>query len=132
MNAEHKLKILVADDEADCRELLTYLLHGGGYDTCEAADGLAALTMAREQQPDLILLDVMMPELDGLAVCEILKRQADTAHIPVIFLSACGSQPMQYLGVKAGALEYFNKPFIWRELAEKIRRSLTVPTPAAA
>jgi len=80
--------ILIVDDENDFIELLQYKLAGQGYDFIVANDGVQALSQARQFKPDLILLDILLPDLDGLSVCEIMRRQPSTKKIPVIFMSA--------------------------------------------
>src|SRR5271156_5894614 len=84
-------RILLVDDENDFIELLRYKLAGQGYEFIVASDGLQALSQARQFKPDLILLDILLPDLDGLSVCEILKRQPATKKIPIIFMCALSS-----------------------------------------
>jgi DNA-binding response OmpR family regulator len=104
-------KILVVDDEPDIVELLAFNLKAEGYEVITAANGLEALNQARATLPDLIVLDLMLPELDGLAVCEILHRLPSTAPIPVIMLTAWKSELSRVLGLETGAEEYITKPF---------------------
>src|ERR1039458_9742300 len=85
-------RILIVDDEHDFIELLQYKLAGHGYDLIVANDGGNALSQARTMKPNLILLDILLPDLDGLSVCEILRRQPSTKKIPVIFMSAVRSE----------------------------------------
>lgn len=116
--------ILVVDDEPDFRELLAYLLQQEGYTVITAADGLGALEKARWLTPDLILLDLMLPELDGLSVCEILRRHPVTAAIPVIMLTACESVPLRKYGLENGARAYLTKPVNLVELMQWVRCAL--------
>ena len=114
----------MVDDEPDFLELVTYLLQREGYEIITAADGLAALEKARWQNPDLILLDLMLPELDGLSVCEILRRHPATAEIPVIFITACVSEPLHQYGLEHGAKDYLTKPVNLAELLQRVRSVL--------
>jgi DNA-binding response OmpR family regulator len=109
-------KILVVDDEPDIVELVTYSFQEAGYEVVTARSGMEALRQARACLPDLILLDLMLPELDGMAVCEILRRLPSTARIPVIMLTAWNTDDARRLGLAAGASEYLTKPFSPREL----------------
>jgi DNA-binding response OmpR family regulator len=118
-------KILVVDDEPDLIEMLAFNLRAEGYEVITAATGLEALNQARIALPDLILLDLMLPELDGLAVCEILQRLPSTASIPVIILSAWKSRVTQAIGLANGAREYITKPFSPREVIHRIRDVLS-------
>lgn len=113
--------ILVVDDEPDFRELIAYQLQREGFAVSAAGDGLAALEKARWQTPDLILLDLMLPELDGLSVCEILRRHPATADIPIIMLTACGSPPLRQYGLENGARCYLTKPVAFAELVARVR-----------
>src|SRR5580698_751840 len=103
-------KILVVDDEPDIVELVAFNLKAEGYDVATASNGLEALDQARALLPDLIVLDLMMPELDGLAVCEILHRLPSTAAIPVIMLTAWQSGITRNIGLETGAEDYVTKP----------------------
>jgi DNA-binding response OmpR family regulator len=94
---------LVVDDEPDLVELVSFNLRAEGYDVVTAANGLEALDRARAVLPDLIVLDLMMPELDGLSVCEILRRLPSTAPIPVIMLTAWKSELTRIIGMDTGA-----------------------------
>lgn len=104
-------KILIVDDDPDMVELLRFNLKRAGFSIGTALNGVEALKKARTILPDLILLDLMMPELDGLAVCEILRREKTTASIPVVMLTALSSQLGRFTGLAAGATEYLTKPF---------------------
>lgn len=122
--------ILVVEDEQDIRELLVYNLEREGYATLQAGDGKEGLELARAHRPDLILLDLMLPRMDGLAVCRELERTADTAHIPIIMLTARGEDVDRILGFELGADDYVVKPFNVRELLLRIRAILRRQTVA--
>jgi len=117
-------KILIVDDEADIIELVEYNLRREQYDTRAAKDGMAALRSAREEQPDLILLDLMLPGVHGLEVCRQLKAAKETAHIPVIMLTAKGEETDVVTGLEMGADDYVAKPFSMRLLLARIRAVL--------
>jgi two-component system phosphate regulon response regulator PhoB len=116
--------ILVVDDEQDIRDLLTFNLQREGYSTLEAADGVTALELARSQKPSLILLDVMLPHMDGLSVCRELGKDRSTAHIPIIMLTARGDDVDRIVGFELGADDYVVKPFNTRELILRIKAML--------
>src|SRR5712691_6604940 len=124
-----KQKILVADDEPDAIELVEFNLKAAGYEVITAADGEAALKKARSTLPDLIVLDLMLPEVDGLEVCKILRRDPRTRAIPIIMLTAKAAEIDRVLGLELGAEDYVTKPFSPRELLLRIKRLLR---PAAA
>ena len=117
-------KILVADDEPDVLHLVTTNLKNAGYTVVKAEDGLVALTKARETRPDLIVLDLMLPELSGLEVCKVLKKEPGTAHIPIIMLTARGDEVDRVAGLDAGADDYIAKPFSTKELLARVRAVL--------
>jgi len=119
-----KQTILVVDDEPDFLELVTFRLQREGYDIITTGGGLAALEKARWQNPNLILLDLMLPELDGLSVCEILRRHPATADIPIIFVTAFVSEPLQKYGLKNGAKGYLTKPVNLPDLLQWVRSAL--------
>jgi DNA-binding response OmpR family regulator len=112
-------RILLVDDENDFIELLKYKLAGHGYDFIVAGDGVQALSQARQFKPDLILLDILLPDLDGLSVCEILKRQPSTKKIPVIFMSALTSEVTRRT-VAMQAEDFFTKPLDLPRLERRI------------
>ncbi|MBQ4616108.1 MAG: response regulator transcription factor [Mailhella sp.] len=116
--------ILVVDDDEDIRDLLTFNLIREGYSTVEAADGVEALELARSRRPSLILLDVMLPRMDGLAVCRELGKDHLTEHIPVIMLTARGDEVDRIVGFELGADDYVVKPFNTRELLLRIKAML--------
>ena len=115
-------KILVVDDESDAVELISFNLKAAGFDVVTATDGAEALKTARLQAPDLILLDVMLPEIDGLEVCKLLRRDPATAAIPIIMLTAKAAEIDRVLGLELGADDYITKPFSPRELVLRVRK----------
>ena len=119
-----KPKILVVDDEPDALEILAFKLKESGYVPLFAKDGARALTAAREERPALIVLDLMLPEVDGLEVCKILRRDPMTATIPILMLTAKASEMDRVLGLELGADDYVTKPFSPRELVLRIRKLL--------
>ncbi len=127
-----KQTILIIEDEKDIRELLVYNLRKDGYAILDSGDGKEGLDMARSKLPDLILLDLMLPGLDGLSVCRELERGANTASIPVIMLTAKGEEMDRVVGLELGADDYMVKPFSVRELLLRIRNILKRHVQAAA
>jgi len=117
-------KILVVDDEPDAVELVKFNLKGAGYEVITAADGEEALAKARMALPDVIVLDLMLPEVDGLEVCKILRRDPKTSGIPIIMLTAKAAEIDRVLGLELGADDYVTKPFSPRELVARIRAVL--------
>jgi len=116
--------VLVVDDEPDVIELLEFNLRNAGYDVFTAADGGEALKKAREVLPSVILLDVMLPEVDGLEVCKILRRDSATAGIPIVMLTAKAAEIDRVLGLELGADDYLTKPFSPRELILRVKNLL--------
>ncbi len=106
------------------RDLLRLMLERAGFEILEAEDGLKALLMVAEKSPDLLLLDVMMPNMDGLTVCEKLRAQPETAALPIIMLSARISSEAIRQGLEAGANRYLGKPIAREELIKTIREVL--------
>ena len=111
------------DDESDFIELVQYRLAGLGCEFIVANDGVQALSQARQFKPDLILLDILLPDLDGLSVCEILRRQPSTKKIPVIFMSALSSEVTRRT-VAMQADDFFTKPLDWERLQLRITELL--------
>ena len=126
-----KPKILVVDDEPEAVELVEFNLKQAGFDVATAADGAEALKKARAVSPALILLDLMLPEIDGLEVCKLLRRDPVTAGIPIIMLTAKAAEIDRVLGLELGADDYVTKPFSPRELVLRIRKILDRRKPAA-
>ena len=113
--------ILVVDDEPTVTDLLAYNLRKAHYDVLTAADGREALRLVRESQPDLILLDLMIPEVDGLDVCRELRK---TSTVPIIMITARGEETDRVVGLELGADDYVCKPFSVRELMARIKAVL--------
>lgn len=116
--------ILIVEDEKDIRELLAYSLIKEGFTVIEAADGVSALSLAKTKRPDLVLLDLMLPGMDGLSVCRQLQRDPETADIPVIMLTAKGEEVDRIVGFELGAGDYIVKPFSLREVVLRVRAVL--------
>src|SRR5580704_12220128 len=123
-------KVLVVDDEPDALELIKFNLKGAGYDVATAADGEEALKKARQLLPDLIVLDLMLPEVDGLEVCKILRRDPRVSSIPIIMLTAKAAEIDRVLGLELGADDYVTEPFSPRELMLRVKRLLRAGAPA--
>ncbi len=121
MEEDFKKTILVVDDEKMIRNLLNINLTKEGYNVIEAVDGLEAVELAIEKKPDLILLDVMIPKLDGLSVC---KRIKNTMNVPILMVTAKDSEVDKILGLELGADDYVTKPFSIRELIARIKANL--------
>lgn len=119
-----KPKILVVDDEPDAIELVEFNLRSAGFEVASAMDGKEAVKKARATLPDLILLDVMLPEVDGLEVCKILRRDPTTSSIPILMLTAKAAEIDRILGLELGADDYVTKPFSPRELVLRIKSVL--------
>lgn len=127
-----KQKILVVDDEPDAVELIEFNLKQGGFDVVSANDGAEALRKAKTAAPHLIILDVMLPEMDGMEVCKHLKRDPETARIPVIMLTAKAAEIDRVLGLELGADDYVTKPFSPRELVLRVKNMLKRGKPTEA
>ncbi len=121
INSKEKKTILIVDDEKPIMDILVYNLKKEGYETLEAGDGQTAVNIALEQKPDLILLDIMLPGMDGLTVC---KKIRNTLNIPIIMLSAKDEEIDKILGLELGADDYITKPFSVRELMARIKANL--------
>ncbi|HEY3216038.1 MAG TPA: response regulator [Candidatus Eisenbacteria bacterium] len=119
-----KPRILIAEDETNLRDVLRLQLTVAGYEVVEAADGQAALHRVRETVPDLVLLDVMMPHLDGFEVCRRLRASYLTRHIPIIMLTAKTEVEDRLEGLHGGANDYITKPWEFRELQARVRNAL--------
>ncbi len=124
--------VLVVEDEQSLVELLRYNLEQAGFDVSVALDGEAALAAARDEVPDLVLLDWMLPLMSGIEVCRQLRRQAATANLPIIMLTARGEEGDRVRGLDAGADDYVAKPFSPAELVARIRAVLRRIRPALA
>lgn len=117
-------KILIAEDEKDIRELVAFTLRFAGFDVVTATNGVEAVEVATETQPDLILMDVRMPKMTGYQACEKLKEQEATRNIPVVFLSAKGQESEIEQGLQSGAERYILKPFALDELTRQVNAIL--------
>jgi len=118
-------KILIADDRSEVVELVKVTLEGEGYRTIEASDGREALEKIRKEKPNLILLDIVMPKMDGFEVLSKLKNDSQTKDTPVIMLTAQGQKVDQEKGRRLGARDYITKPFSLSHLLNKIEEILT-------
>ncbi|MCI8640793.1 MAG: response regulator transcription factor [Clostridia bacterium] len=114
-------KVLVVDDEQAIIDVLVYNLKKEGYETLEANDGLTAVNIALEEKPDLMLLDIMLPKLDGLSVCKRVKNQL---NIPILMLTAKDAEIDKIVGLELGADDYITKPFSVRELMARVKANL--------
>ena len=119
-----KQKILVVDDEPEAVELVEFNLKQAGFDVATAADGDEALKKAKANLPALMVLDLMLPEVDGLEVCKLMRRDAATAKIPILMLTAKASEIDRVLGLELGADDYVTKPFSPRELVLRVKKIL--------
>jgi DNA-binding response OmpR family regulator len=117
-------KILVVDDEAILVETIAYNLEQAGYQVITAVDGASALEAAHRETPDLVILDIMLPEMDGLEVCRLLRGKSETATTPIMILTAKGDEIDKVVGLEVGADDYVVKPFGRRELLARVRALL--------
>ena len=117
-------KLLVVEDNAQLLELLRLSFKAAGFAIATATDGVEALKKARTLSPDLILLDLVLPELDGFAVCEILRQAPETASIPIIMFTGLGSHFTRLAGMDSGATDYINKPLSPKDLVARIKQVL--------
>ncbi|OHB83848.1 MAG: DNA-binding response regulator [Planctomycetes bacterium RBG_19FT_COMBO_48_8] len=116
-----KRKILIIEDDKDIVEMLDYNLKEEGYDTISALNGEEGIALAGKERPDLIILDIMLPIMDGFEVCRTLKNDDKLAHIPIIILSAKSQETDKVVGLELGADDYVTKPFSPRELIARTR-----------
>ena len=119
-----KKTILVVDDEQSIMELLVFNLQKEGYNTLEAYDGATAVEMAMNKKPDLILLDVMIPKLDGISVCKKIRYALNISNIPILMISAKDTESDKIVGLEMGADDYITKPFQIREVMARIKANL--------
>jgi phosphate regulon transcriptional regulator PhoB len=117
-------KILIVDDEKDIVELISYNLAKEGFTVVKAFDGEAALKNVKTQNPDLIILDLMLPKMNGLDVCREIRRNPGTAGLPIIMLTAKGEEIDKIIGLEVGADDYITKPFSVKELIARVRTIL--------
>ena len=121
LRVKPKRTILIVDDEKPIVDILVYNLQKEGYETLEASDGEEGVKIALEKKPDLILLDIMLPKMDGLAVC---KRIRHSLKVPILMLSAKDEEIDKILGLELGADDYVTKPFSVRELMARVKANL--------
>jgi two-component system phosphate regulon response regulator PhoB len=131
-----KKKILVVEDDRDISELITYNLEREGYDIACLYDGSQALDFVRKRKPEMIILDLMLPEIDGIEICRQLKSDATTKHIPIVMLTAKSEEADVVLGLQMGADDYIPKPFSPKVLVARIkaisRRMVDLQIPSGA
>ena len=119
-----KNRVLIIDDEKDLLELVSYNLKKEGFYVTSAMDGETGLSLARQEQPDIVIIDLMLPGIDGLEVCRALRSDARTSEIPIIMLTAKSGEVDKILGLELGADDYIAKPFSTRELIARIKAVL--------
>ena len=119
-----RAKILIIEDDHDIVEMIEYNLSSAGYDVKSASDGQAGLKSVKRDRPDLIILDIMLPGLDGFEICQMLRSDGDTAQIPIIILSAKSQETDKVVGLELGADDYMTKPFSPRELVARVKAIL--------
>ncbi len=117
-------RLLIVEDEKDLQEILSYNFRQAGFEVSVAGKGAQGLALARQSRPDLVLLDLMLPDLSGLEICRTLKREAATASIPVVMLTARGEEIDRVVGLELGADDYVVKPFSVRELILRVQAVL--------
>ena len=123
MNAKKK-KVLIIDDREEIRELVAVSLRGTEFEVLKASGGREGIQIAREQKPDVILLDIMMPDMDGFTVSNFIKQIPDTQDIPIIFLTAKETKVGLNIALKQGAVDYIIKPFSPDDLLTRLRRAV--------
>src|ERR1700689_4887128 len=119
-----KKKILVVEDDRDISELISYNLEREGYDIACLYDGSEVIDFVRKRKPDLIILDLMLPEVDGIEICRTLKSDGNTKHIPIVMLTAKSEESDVVIGLQMGADDYIPKPFSPKVLVARIK---TIP-----
>jgi two-component system alkaline phosphatase synthesis response regulator PhoP len=124
VGGSRSLKILIVDDEKDIVDLVAYNLEKEGYETLKALDGEKALQIVRTKTPDLVILDLMLPGIQGLEVCKRIRKVTETAAIPIIMLTAKGEEIDKVLGLEVGADDYITKPFSVKELLARVKAVL--------
>lgn len=120
-------RILVVDDETDYSDLVAYHLRKAGYDVQTAACGLQALQVLQDSAPDLILLDVMLPGVDGFSICELVRGTHRLAHVPILLLTACASEQARRIGIESGADDYVIKTVGLQSLLALVEEHLRKP-----
>jgi len=121
-----KKKILIVDDEKDIVETLKFIIESDGFDCIVAYDGEEALNLAKTQNPDLIVLDVMLPKINGYKVCRLLKFDSKYKHIPILMVTARTQQEDKIIGEETGANEYITKPFDIETISGLIKKYLNI------
>lgn len=119
-----KERILAVDDSPTVLQMIKAILESGGYEVLTATDGSEALSVARSQSPDLIVLDVMLPKVDGYKVCRLLKYDQQYRHIPIIMLTAKAEEQQMATGIRTGADQYLTKPVEPERLLEAVAAEL--------
>jgi DNA-binding response OmpR family regulator len=117
-------RVLIAEDEPDIRDLLAFHLERDGYEVARARTGAEALRQVRDRRPDLLILDLMLPEIDGLEVCRRLRQQTETSQLPIVMLTAKGDEVDRIVGLEVGADDYIVKPFSPKEVLARVRAVL--------
>jgi DNA-binding response OmpR family regulator len=125
-----KKNVLVVDDEIGALTLIGIMLERGGFNVLKAKDAEAALAILDQTTPDLIILDVMMPGMDGIELCSVIRQRPDTSNLPVLILSARGDADSVMRGMEAGANDYLPKPILHHDLVTKARQILSQTTEA--
>ncbi|MGH7864232.1 MAG: response regulator [Candidatus Binataceae bacterium] len=120
----HQQAVLVVEDESDIRELIKFNLERDGYHVDEAADGVQAMDRIRRRQPDLVVLDLMLPGMPGLEICRQIRANPEISHLPVLIVTAKGTEVDKVLGLEIGADDYVVKPFSPRELVARVKALL--------
>jgi DNA-binding response OmpR family regulator len=121
-------RILVVDDEIGALTLIGIMLERGGFSVLKAKDAQAALAELDKETPDLIILDVMMPGMNGIELCKVIRSRTETSMIPVLILSARGDAESGMRGMDAGANDYLPKPILHHDLVDKVRKMLDMNT----
>ncbi len=124
MVKKEKIKVLVAEDETDIRELIAFSLRFAGYEVVEVTNGEEAVEKANIEQPNLIMLDALMPKMTGYEACKKLQTMNETRHIPIVFLSALGQKEKMDEGLAQGAVAYILKPFAPEKLIKQVANIL--------
>jgi len=123
-------KVLIIEDERDIRDLVAHYLTKEGYKVEPALDGAKGLSLAKTLNPDVIILDIMLPEMDGLEVCKKLRADPKTAAVPIIMLTAKGEETDKIVGLELGADDYLTKPFSPKELTARVKALLRRTAPS--
>jgi DNA-binding response OmpR family regulator len=131
-NTNNRKRILVVEDDADLRELLRAYFRAAGFAVATASNGIDALTKTRSVAPNLVLLDLILPELDGFAVCEALRRSPELATVPIIIMTGLASELARLAVLESGANDFVLKPITPSELVTRMRHWLRHPPEASA